>query len=350
MMLDLIPRSDDPGEQAVLDKVAEDDYIRFLGSRGRFEEIARPLGALVGELRDRALVVPPELRGDYRPSTPSIHFDPASGRRRAIMRGVNYRQAADGSTLFDRGVAKCVSRNWWVSFDADWRPVDWRVMRDSPARPGAVQGFEDCRLFRAAGSYWASFNFAERPSLFAGEGVFALLCEMGVLKLDDEGGIEDVFALRGPWSLHHQKNWKPAPTDAEPLRWIYASDPLTLVTPAMATARRSIHWLATSAWRGSTQALQLPGGQWLWVDHRAVIRFDEGRNLYLHRFTLADRDLTRVEAVSEPWVFRSYGVEFCAGLAIDGERLVLSYSVKDALPFITSCGLEAALATLRPVR
>lgn len=347
MILDLLPRGSDEYEQAILDKVVEDGFLRFLGERGRFEEIAAPLATLVGRVVDRGLVVPPELRGDFRPSTPSILQH--DGRRVGIVRGVNYRQAADGSTLFDRGVEACVNRNWWVEFDADWQPVSWRVMEAPKGdRSCAVKGYEDCRVFWSDGRFWASCNFAERPGVF-GEGAFALLCEMALLQLSDAGVVEEVFALRGPWSQHHQKNWKPAPSVAEPLRWIYSTDPLLLVTPAMATGPRDVKWLTPGVWRGSSQALQLADGRWFWVDHRAVIRFDGGRNLYMHRFTLANRDLTAIEAVSSPWVFRGYGVEFCSGAAIDGDRLALSYSVKDQLPFIATVGLEAALATLQAV-
>lgn len=324
----------------------EDNVIRWFGRRGRFDEIAQPLCSLVGPVEDRIVQVPDNVRGPFRGANPSVlvHGD----RRLAIIRGVNYRQTAEGSTVFDGSDETCRTQNFWVEFDKDWSPVLFRSMADPmPARPGAVQGYEDCRLFHSAGHYWASCNFAERPKLI-GDGVMGLLCEMALLQLSDDGDIEDVKAIRGPWSVYHQKNWKPAPTEAEPLRWVYSSEPLVLVTPAMARDPHRPKWFSAAAWRGGSQALQV-GGHWLWVDHRPIVGFDGARNLYLHRFVLADSALERVIAVSDPFVFRNYGIEFCAGAALDGDRLVLSYSVRDAFSFLAICRLENVLGSLRGV-
>ena len=337
-----------PDHDAATDeRQLEDQYIRWLGSRGRFTNIASPLCELVGPVEDRFVSVPEELLGGFNPSTPSVHI--RGNRRCAIIRGVNYHQAVGGVTLFRGSDDRCRTRNWWVEFDASWAPASFKVMVDpKPERPGAVQGYEDCRLFWAAGRYWASCNFAERPQLI-GDGAKGLLCEMAVLQLTDTGDIEDVFAVRGPWSAYHQKNWRPAPTDAEPLRWIYSSDPLQLVTPKMARDRHSPKWFASAAWRGGSQAVRV-GDSWLWVDHRPIVGFDGPRNLYLHRFTLANADLTKVEAVSKPFVFRNYGIEFCAGLALDGDRAVLSYSIRDAMPLLAITSLSGVLGSLEAVR
>jgi len=324
----------------------EDQYTRWLGSRGRFMEIAKPLPALVGPVEDICLQVPTEVRGEFASSTPSVHL--RDGRRCAIIRGVNYRQGVGGVTLFRKDDATCRTRNWWVEFDDAWRPLSCKTMVDpKPARPGAVQGYEDCRLFWSAGQYWASCNFAERPKLVGG-GEMGLLCEMGLLKLTATGDIEDVFAIRGPWSLYHQKNWMPVSTEDEPLRWIYTSDPMVLVTPGMCRDPHHIKWYNGAPWRGGSQAVRL-GSRWLWVEHRPVIGFDGPRNLYLHRFVLGDDELTRIEAVSPAFVFRNYGIEFCAGLAIDQGRVVLSYSIRDAFSMLAICSLDAVIQTLTQV-
>jgi hypothetical protein len=324
----------------------EDQRARWLGSRGEYARIATPLSALAGGVEDIAITVPDEVRGGYIAANPSVllHDD----RRLAIVRGVNYRQAVGGITLFKKNEDCCRTLNFWVEFDHNWRPLGFKPMVDPyPPRPGAVQGYEDCRLFHSAGHYWASANFAERPRL-VGEGAMGLLCEMALLRLSDDGDIEDVKALRGPWSVYHQKNWKPCPTEAEPLRWLYSSDPLMVVTPAMATHPYRPKWCVSGAWRGSSQAVRCGSG-WLWVDHRPIIGWDGPRNLYLHRFVLADEKLTRIEAQSPPFVFRNYGIEFCAGLAIDGDRVVLSYSVRDAMPFLAICSLEGVMRCLGEV-
>ena len=111
---------------------------------------------------------------------------------------------------------------------------------------------------------------------------------------------------------------------------------------------RSLKWYPLSAWRGGSQAIRI-GSYWLWVDHRPITGFDGSRNLYIHRFTLGDEDLTRIIATSPPFVFRNYSIEFCAGLAIDGDKLVLSYSMRDAFPFLAIVDAEAVIKTLECV-
>lgn len=326
----------------------EDHHIRWLGDRGRFAEIAPLLTELVGPVCSLSIPIPAELRGDFQPSTPSVAMH--DGDRRAIVRGVNYRQTVDQRTVFSgEGKDKCRTRNWWITFDDNWTPVTADIVSDPyPERPGAVQGYEDCRLFWSDG-WKASCTFAERPKLY-GPGAGGLLCEMALLDLDARGQIERARALRGPWSVYNQKNWRPAPTAEEPLRWVYNLAPLTLVTPEMASAPHSALWYAASPWRGSSQAVRLESGGWLWVDHRPIVSFDGPRHLYLHRFVLANDDLTEVKLASQPFVFQSYGIEFCSGLVVDGDCAVMSYSMKDATSLLAIVDLAAVLGTLEAVR
>jgi hypothetical protein len=51
--------------------------------------------------------------------------------------------------------------------------------------------------------------------------------------------------------------------------------------------------------------------------------------VYLHRFVRFGADF-QVTGVSDPWYFTRIGIEFCAGLARDGDRLVASFGVNDA--------------------
>ena len=69
-------------------------------------------------------------------------------------------------------------------------------------------------------------------------------------------------------------------------------------------------------------------GGWLAVVHEVYHPRDSER-IYLHRFVLLSEELVLV-AMTEPFYFEQRGVEFCAGLARVGSRLVASYGVGDA--------------------
>jgi hypothetical protein len=58
-----------------------------------------------------------------------------------------------------------------------------------------------------------------------------------------------------------------------------------------------------------------------------TIEANESR-IYLHRFVRLDAKFN-VTAVSPAWIFSHYGIEFCAGLVLDGATLVLSYGITD---------------------
>jgi hypothetical protein len=76
--------------------------------------------------------------------------------------------------------------------------------------------------------------------------------------------------------------------------------------------------------RGSSQLIEHDDG-WLCITHEVTFRPER---VYLHRFVKFDRDM-RAAAVSDPFYFTKIGIEFCAGLARDGDRLMATFGVND---------------------
>ena len=105
-------------------------------------------------------------------------------------------------------------------------------------------------------------------------------------------------------------------------------------------------WWPWGPWRGSSQAVRV-GDHWLWVDHRMIEDVSHLGNVYVHRFVLADSKLQKIVSTSRPFVFKGYGVEFCAGLALDGSNAVLSYSSRDANALLAIVSLESVLSAAR---
>jgi hypothetical protein len=86
--------------------------------------------------------------------------------------------------------------------------------------------------------------------------------------------------------------------------------------------------------RGGSQAIAFEGG-WLTVTHEVSI-VDEKR-VNPHRFVWLDSD-DRVQHLTEPFVLRSKGLEFCAGMcqSVEKDELILSFGVGDAEAWVAN--------------
>jgi predicted GH43/DUF377 family glycosyl hydrolase len=151
----------------------------------------------------------------------------------------------------------------------------------------------------------------------------------------------------------HEKNWMPILGRA---RFIYACS----VNGRTATVElQDDAWHVThhaeappiaSEFRGGSQLVPIRDGRWLAIIHEVVE--DAGRRIYEHRFVrFSEPDDWRIEAVSEPFAFREpRAIEFCAGLAIDGEpgmeELVATFGVRDEEAWMVRLDMAAVLETL----
>ena len=249
-----------------------------------------------------------------------------------VVRAVNYKIRPDGSYDYDGTIR---TRNYLsVREPGFYRKA--REIQDKTNLPRTdfpVHGFEDCRLFQWRGARWLVCTVRDTTV----EGI----CEQALLRLDAAGDVCEMTLLRGPWSSKNQKNWKPA-ADGDRLRWIYSTDPLTVFDHGTIPTKLE----HSGRLLGSSQAVKISEG-WLWVDHE-VSWNDKGRDrIYAHRFVLADAELTRVEAISDPFCFEQRGVEFCAGLSVEAGSVAVSYAVKDASAKLVELPLAQVLGMRR---
>jgi hypothetical protein len=98
--------------------------------------------------------------------------------------------------------------------------------------------------------------------------------------------------------------------------------------------------------RGGTQLVRVGDDAWLGIGHE--MRFVKNLKYYWHTFYLVDSK-GKMRAVSPPCKLASEGIEFAAGMAIDGDRVVVSFGVDDMHCRIGETSLSAVLAILHPV-
>jgi hypothetical protein len=189
----------------------------------------------------------------------------------------------------------------------------------SPRAPNPfIVGYEDVRLAVLDGRLAGIATVCDRdPSRR----------QIAQLELDADGCV--VRAIVQPSRQEHEKNWMPLPDCVGPeLTWIYQ--------------------IGEHVPEGSDLSLDhLRGGaigafeqSWLAVVHE-VVDADEGRR-YLHRLVRLDAEFT-VTAVSAAWVFAHHGIEFCAGLAVQGDDVVLTYGVEDHEAWVVRVPVEQVL-------
>lgn len=98
--------------------------------------------------------------------------------------------------------------------------------------------------------------------------------------------------------------------------------------------------------RGGTQLCRVGESSWLGVGHE--MKFVGGKKYYWHVWYLVDAR-GKMMFASEPMKLAPNGIEFAAGLAVDGERLVVSFGVDDMECKLGETSLSAVLGILRPV-
>jgi tetratricopeptide (TPR) repeat protein len=290
----------------------------------------------------------------WSPYNPSVHYEPGTtatrgaknrGRWRCVVRTSNYKIINGNYLTPDNNII--YTRNFLLELDDDLstkRSVEMIDKTEIPRSAYPCHGFEDCRLFRHGGKLCFTSTVCDFDLDRAWEGPREIV--LGELNADY--AIVRATPLRGPWTARAQKNWMPI---ADTGRFLYATSPdggkqatvLELdgnVVKPIADGTRLDH----GRLRGGSQLVRTPHG-WLAIVHDVAWPGGNGR-IYLHRFVMLD-DGFQITGMTDPFYFEHRGVEFCAGLAYDGKRLVASFGVDDQRARFGIFTLESVIARLR---
>jgi len=275
---------------------------------------------------------------------PSVAHD-GDGGLRVVVRAVNYRLSEGDYEVVQDSVVR--SRNFLARLDESLslrEAVELADTAERPRFPSPVVGFEDLRLFKWQGSWWALAT--TRDSEASARAVQALLSVEG-----DRVRVEAVFG--GPDSSRHEKNWMPFVVD-DGLHFVYVCRPFTVLRFDPATGDTEVGAVVPTdhrfaGLRGGSQGLPVDDG-FLFVTHQVL--WHGSRRRYVHRFVSVDASL-RPSGISRPFVFEQEGVEFCSGIAwldaASGEDVVLSYGVDDGACRLAVIPLEQIVELMEPL-
>ncbi len=308
---------------------------------------------------------------------PSIHFDGETWR--CLLRCADY--GLPNGQLVRSASAKAsgsLTRNALVIFD----PNGWKATKvfhcnelDGITRNPkcANVGFEDLRLFRTEigglQAIAASLHL-DRPGNRGGS------CppEQVVVSFDDAYNIVAAAPIRGPWSSAAQKNWMPFDGAEEP-RFLYsiksgtvfgaegpvdsiiergpgahlgarnrwATDVRVAARPTVVNAGKAIV-AGYEGIRGGSQLVAIGEDTWLGVGHE--MRYVTGKKFYWHTFFIVDSAGKLLKKSAPLKLMPENGIEFAAGLVVDGDRVVISFGVDDAWCKIGETSLSALLEVI----
>ena len=284
----------------------------------------------VGEIKLKA-------KPDWPCFNPSIAQD-ADGFR-MIVRTANYQ--IEKGVLHRDGIQHNI--NYLVSLDRELavRGVQPIVDGSSGPRPRRAQihGYEDCRLIEVDGCWYATATACDRNPVGR--------AEMVLLRLDGPR-VASVKRLEGLLAGRHEKNWMPFVVDGS-LHAVYTCGPTIVLRCDAATGEVKVVMQSpapriAAGFRGGSQGIEVDGGH-LFVVHEV----DRGEPLlrYRHRFVLLGEDLA-LAAISAPFSFTLDRIEFCAGMALANDELVMSFGVSDAAAGLATISLDEALSMLEP--
>lgn len=310
---------------------------------GRRDRTGTAAGARLSELAPSVELG--EIRLDVDPRWPQ--FNPtiaadADGLR-MIVRTANYR-LRDGVYRFldDDGVIRSI--HYVARLDSALRLQEVRPLLplDDGVRqyPVRIRGYEDCRLIGVEDDWFALATARDRNP--------DERCEMLLLTLHGTS-VADELLLAGPEPGRDEKNWMPFVEGGE-LRFVYSCGPTVVVgldSPpgTVRIVSRQTAPREAASLRGGSQGVPVEQGTLFVVHEVAAAR--AGRR-YTHRFVLLN-GAHRLVAMSPPFTFAQEGVEFCAGLARHGSRLVLSFGVGDAAAGLAVIDTDDVLGLLRPL-
>lgn len=293
---------------------------------GRRNESPRAQGTGGLILRDacpnRTVKVDPITQ--YRLCNPSL-VRLEGGGFAATVRGVNYDLRR--GYVFRYGSAPSPvpdTQNSFLLMSDDLEEQSHRLIDDRMVRadPRAADGIEDLRLFAWRGDLWvlgSALHYTPKPKNTM------LLARFEA----DTHTLEDVRFIPSPVDAPVEKNWMPEVCGDRlffvyrtfPLvRYEYFDDGLAFVPPEAP----EVEMIADIS--GSSGLVPYKNGH-LAVVHRK--HFDNKRRhaVYRHHFVQFEGGVP--VKLGRRFSFEGEDVEFCSGLVVDGDRVVLSYGVMD---------------------
>ena len=243
------------------------------------------------------------------------------------------------------------------------RIPEWGQALDVTLFEETLRGFEDIRIFEHSGRWYGigckpEVELVNTAPTFVGS-------SMHLIAFQQNFRVGATVELPSPNRSRWEKNWVPF-QKKEGLHLVYRPSPLMVfsldfernrITPAFQGQRAVADWSGASekvwagvskiAWSGSSQIVPFDGESYLGVIHR---KFEYSNEIVFEHAFVRINAAFEME-ISQAFHFLTFGEEFCAGLVVRPEDVVLSFgSHSDSRSYIAALGRDDVAALFGPPR
>ncbi|MDE2260569.1 MAG: glycosyltransferase family 2 protein [Betaproteobacteria bacterium] len=234
------------------------------------------------------------------------------------------------------------SENWLIQYDKDLRPQSRVRLQDEDILENCAEarnGLEDGRLFEWSGQQWGLFSGLQRSQ----QGYVNSM----ILAQIDGDCLAHPIVLPSPHHYSREKNWMPWVLGNE-LYLIYSTKPLEVYryeARGLVRVHGGTYKFKNSGpmMSGSSQVIPWGNGYLAIIHQRnrapLVSRFmqkyvmrdpeyQRKKVQFSHCMLLLDRNFN-IKVQSSAFHFENDGIEFCAGIACQDDRVLISYGVMD---------------------
>lgn len=303
---------------------------------------------LGGRVLDVARYVSDDTR--WSATNASIGYYPNKGTVMA-MRSSNYTIDDNGGYRITEGT-KYVSRVYWSELDKDLKLKKLRQIDFSDVDRELPRGVEDPKVFFRDGAW--HFTCVVPGTAEPGKRA----TRMAIARLDYKcTKVIDLRVFPGPDPAVAEKNWM-IPYEPSPhFDWIYG--PNAIVKNHKLTSYMTDH-PQTGQLRGSSNLHKLGDESYLAVLHKKYLTSHQIRNdrtfsteersslRYTHYFARYDLKGNLLQ-LSKPFLFYQPGIEFAAGLIMQGKDFLISFGRNDVSSHIAVMPVRAVLESLQSI-
>jgi hypothetical protein len=258
----------------------------------------------------------------YRPCNPSVvstggfYFATVRGCNYDLKRGYHFTIGSSPSRTPD-------SQNYFVKVNKRFEIESYWFLEDRHLRSDVrcLDGIEDLRLFEYRGGLYvlgSALNYLPKPKNTM------VLCRL------DDGVLRDPVFIKSPLGIPVEKNWMPL-VRGNDLYFVYYVNPFQMYRFDGAGLVKVPFRVNEQDWppnlSGSSCVMPYGDG-YLAVVHRKTQDHRTREYFYRHHLVEFDADMRPVR-LGRRFSFENDHIEFCAGLAFDGDDVVFSYGLLD---------------------
>jgi hypothetical protein len=221
-----------------------------------------------------------------------------------------------------------------------YHKVDFSKLNEKPL--WEFIGLEDCRVFRWEGKLYLCG--VRRDTTTNGQGRM----EMSEIEMD-ENGVREVSRFRipcpAPEDSYCEKNWMPV-VDM-PYHFVKWCNPTQVVkvdpvNKTCVTAFKGANYVQGRADnRGGSQVIPIGNYRMTITHHTYLFNSEKGAKnaIYRQAFVVWDKNWNVVK-YCDPFPFFDVNIEFCAGMTIHNDNLLITFGVRDNAAYLLKAPLK----------